>query len=53
MLNDPVITFIASVSLLSLQRVCGLVHVIEVLYSTWKCPARVEMSVIMKHAFPI
>lgn len=33
MLNGSVITFIASVSLLRLQRVCGLVHVIEVLYS--------------------
>lgn len=52
-LNGPVITFIASVSLRNLQRVCGLVHVIEVLYSTWKCPARVEMLVIIKHAFPI
>lgn len=34
MLKDPVITFIASVSLLTLERVCGLVHVIEVLYRT-------------------
>lgn len=52
-LNGPVITFMASVSLPSLQRVCGLVHVIEVLFGNWKCPARVEMSVIIKHAFPI
>lgn len=53
MLNGPVITFMASVSLLSLQRGCGLLHVTEVLSSHWKCPARVEMAVIMKHAFPI
>ena len=51
--NGPVITFMASVSLPSLQRVCGLVHVTEALSSNWKCPARVEMAVIMKHAFSI
>lgn len=53
MLNGPVITFMASVSPWSLQRVCGLVDVTEVLFSNWKCPVRVEMSVIMKHAFSI